>query len=759
VGPPGEDGPDPGSGAEASRREEVLQGTIDVVTYRDEKTLYSVLRVLPERGYGPPGGSIFALERLTAVGRAPHVAEGLRVRLFGAWSEHKRHGAQFEFDSLEELAPADEAGLVRYLSSKVFEGIGDTLARRIVKKLGKRALERIHEDPACLDGIRGLRPEVALQLGESVRAQLGAHRTRAFLHGIGLGPLQTQAAIGRLGPDCERAVGADPYLLARVPGLGFASADRIARGMGLAPDDPRRVAASVLHALGAAADEGHSLLPRGELGAALEGLLGTLRREALAETLAALEAEGEVVVESRAARDEEGPGEGARESPSAVYLPWLLASERGLARSLARIAAPPEVAPLATERELARAERAGGIELHADQRAAVLELLRRSLALLTGGPGVGKTTIIRLVASLAEAAGCRVRLASPTGRAAKRLAEATGREASTIHRLLGYLPGEGRFEHGAEKPLEAGMVIVDEISMLDVVLAHHLAKAIEPPTRLVLVGDPDQLPSVGPGNVLRDLIDSGCVPVARLTRIFRQDAHSLIVANAHRILAGELPRLPGRGDLGADFYLFPSEEPAQTAQILVDVVTQRIPRTFGFDWVRDVQVIAPMYRGECGVDVLNERLREALGAGGRELVRGGLVWRVGDRVIHTRNDYDKEVFNGDMGRIVDVSPEGTLSVRFPEQTVGYSGAEVSDLRPAFAITVHRSQGGEFPVVVVPLVTQHYRMLQRNLLYTAITRARKLVVLVGSRRALRMAVENAEQAQRRSGLVERLRGGR
>jgi exodeoxyribonuclease V alpha subunit len=326
--------------------------------------------------------------------------------------------------------------------------------------------------------------------------------------------------------------------------------------------------------------------------------------------------------------------------------------------------------------------------------------------------------------------------------------------------MLGWDPPAESFLHDARNPLEADLVVVDEISMLDVALAHHLAKAVQPPTRLVLVGDPNQLPSVGPGNVLHDLIESVVVPVHRLTRIFRQAEGSLIVANAHRILEGAMPELPERGDKQSDFYFFTAEDPAKCAEMLVDVATRRIGETFGMNWIEDVQVIAPMYRGEVGVDALNERLREKLGeVSGRralEIRQGTRAWREGDRVIHTRNDYEKEVFNGDMGRIERVFDARSLLVRFPEREVTYADGELSDLSPAFAITVHRSQGGEFPAVVMPLVTQHWMMLQRQLLYTAVTRAKRLVVLVGSQRALRMAIENAEQSRRESALAERLR---
>jgi exodeoxyribonuclease V alpha subunit len=363
---------------------------------------------------------------------------------------------------------------------------------------------------------------------------------------------------------------------------------------------------------------------------------------------------------------------------------------------------------------------------------------------------------VRAVVDLARTAGARVLLASPTGRAAKRLAEATGEEASTVHRLLGYDPAKRGFAHDEHAPLPADLVVVDEISMLDLQLAYALVRAVERPTRLVLVGDPDQLPSVSAGNVLADLIASRRVPVWRLTHIFRQDSRSLIVENAHAILEGRQPRFPAAGDPPSDFYFFPTEGEQATADRLVEVVTRRIPERFGLDWLTEVQVLAPMYRGECGVDRLNERLRERVPTAGREARLRGRLWREGDRVIHTRNDYEAQVFNGDMGRVTGINADGSgLTVSFPDRDVFYEPDQLSDLQPAFAITVHRSQGGEFEGVVMPLVPQHYVMLQRHLLYTAVTRAKRLVVLVGSLRALQLALDNAEQRMRMSGLAERL----
>jgi len=724
---------------------------VEGITYRHPESLYTVLRIALEDAIEAPAdlfGSGRPRDRLIhAVGRALEVTEGGRVALEGRWEVHPRHGPQFHFRTLQPLPPVGRAGIARFLASKHFPGIGPVLAERIVERLGTEALERIDADPDCLRGIRGLRRNSRQGLVTAVREMRRERQLQAFLYGLDLNAAQVQEATRVLGVEAEASLRKNPYQLARaVRGIGFASADRAARKLGLAPDSPERRQAALAFALEEATAEGHTCLPQEELAQRTAALLAQpFEPEVLEQDLELLALCREVVLERE-----------LRPGTTLVYPPALATCEEGVASNLAALVESGPLRALADPNTLERAERAGGLTLHTDQRAAVLGCLAHPVALLTGGPGVGKTTIVRLVAELAERSGASVVLASPTGRAAKRLSEATGRPASTVHRLLGWDPREHRFQHDARQPLAAGLVIVDEISMLDVVLAHHLIKAVQPPSRLVLVGDPDQLPSVSAGNVLTDLLASDRVPVFRLTRVFRQERASLIVENAHRILRGETPRLLGRDDPVGDFYFFPTETDEQAAERTVEVVTRRVPQRFELEWASDVQVLAPMYRGACGVDSLNDRLRSALAAPGGELVWRERRWRVGDRVIQTRNDYDKQVFNGDMGRVVRVDAERPgLIVRFPEREVPYGPESLTDLSCAFAITVHRSQGGEFPAVVMPLVMQHYPMLQRNLLYTAVTRARRLVVLIGQQRALERALANSEQSARESSLATRL----
>ena len=567
------------------------------------------------------------------------------------------------------------------------------------------------------------------------------------------------------GAEALGVVRENPYRLAEeVYGIGFKSADQIAAALGVPKDSPHRARAGLLHVLGRGADQGHVFLPRARL---LEdaGALLALDSEPLAAALDELVRSGDVVAEADPSRSDAAAG--ADEGP-AIYLKPLHVAESGLAARLRALAVEPSTAvPIDADRALAWFEGRERVELAGQQREAIRRGLTAKALVITGGPGTGKTTLVRGLVRILTVKGQRVLLAAPTGRAAKRLAEATGAEAKTVHRLLEYNPKSRAFERGPERPLAADLVVLDEASMLDVTLAYHLAKAIPVGARLVLVGDVDQLPSVGPGKVLTDLIGSGVVDVVRLTEIFRQAEKSLIVVNAHRVNAGEMPLL-GAGDEaeartepgGADFFFIERRDPEEVLATLVHLVCERIPGGFGLDPVEDVQVLTPMNRGPLGSENLNAVLRARLNPaapGAREVARAGRSFRVGDKVMQVRNNYELEVFNGDLGRVVGLDEEEQqLAVSFDGRTVRHDFANLDELVLAYACSIHKAQGSEYPCVVAPLHTQHYVMLQRNLLYTALTRAQRLVVLVGERRALAVAVRNRRTRDRFTLLAERLR---
>ncbi|HEY65752.1 MAG TPA: ATP-dependent RecD-like DNA helicase [Caldilineae bacterium] len=744
-----------------------LTGVIERITYHNEESGYTVAQLTPE-------GKNYTV---TVVGNMLGVHVGESVRVTGQWVLHPQYGRQFKAESVRTVLPATVEGIRKYLGSGLIKGIGPITAERIVRHFGLETLDVIEEDPERLLEVPGVGPKRVAMIQRAWEEQRQIKEVMLFLQANGVSTSLAVKIYKTYGDSAIAVVRNDPYRLARdIHGIGFITADKIARNLGIAPDDPGRAAAGVAYVLSQKADEGHVYVPRQELVAEAARLL-EIDEVRVNQAIEALALDEQVHVESLQdlrtpvqADPDARPPQVVRESEpiwaseeQAVYLTPFYYGEIGVVGRLKRLieASVDRLSPFLSFDWTAAFEaiqRQTGLALAPAQRQAVQTALTQRVAVLTGGPGTGKTTTVQTVIRMLEAVGRSYVLASPTGRAAKRLTEATGREAKTVHRLLGFKPGEGMsFQHDEENPLDVDMVIVDEASMLDLLLTNHLLKAIPPGAHLLLVGDVDQLPSVGAGNVLRDIIASDVVAVVRLETIFRQEEGSYIIVNAHRINQGQMPILDNRK--ARDFFLFRTDDPERAAELVVELVQTRIPRRFGLS-PSDIQVLSPMHRGEAGVGNLNLLLQEAINPPSErkpERRVGGRVFRLGDRVMQVRNNYDKEVYNGDLGHIVAMDLEDqTLVVDFDGRRVMYDFLELDELVHAYAISVHKAQGSEFPAVVVPVLTQHYVMLQRNLLYTAVTRARQLVVLVGTPRAIAIAVRNDRVAQRYSALAERLR---
>ena len=714
-----------------------LDGTIERITFRNGENDYTVARLVTAGG------------EVTVVGKLFGVDEGMPVRLSGQWVVDRKWGRQFQVATCVPDTPKTVVGIEKFLGSKAFPGIGPALAKRLVEKFGAATLDVITSKPERLTEVIGIGSQRAAQLARTVGQQRHVQEVMVFLFGLGVAPAFAARIVRRYGKDAIHVVRANPYRLAHeVWGIGFRTADAIAGKLGIARDAPERLEAGLRFALETSAEDGHMHLPDDELVARAAELLA-VDAATLPPRLGALEASGLVI---REALGDRGP---------CTSLPELHEAEAAAAARLAELAdTPPRTLALDVGAAIHAFEAVTGLQLADQQRRAVEAALRDSCTVITGGPGVGKTTIVKAIVHLARLGHRRVALAAPTGRAAKRLAEATASEAMTIHRLLEYQPHESTFARGREHPLDADVIVVDEASMIDAPLFRALVDAIRPGAQLVLVGDVDQLPSVGPGQVLGDVIGSDAAAVIRLTEIFRQAAASKIVVSAHKINRGELPDLespPG----AADFYFIARDDPDAARATLVELVAERIPARFGLDPVADVQVLTPMHRGELGTAAVNHALQERLnpaGDGQPELVRGERRFRRGDKVMQLKNDYDKSVFNGDIGVIEAVDLEtGSVRVDFGDARIAsYERAELDQLVHAYAVSVHKSQGSEYPAVVIPLVTQHFMMLQRSLLYTAVTRGKRLVVIVGTRRAVALAVRNADARRRYTWFAERAR---
>ncbi len=746
----------------------VLDGVLERVTFANPETGYTIARIAPERGSG------VGAELITAVGPLLGAQVGEFLRLRGRWSSHPKYGRQFEVHAYTTVLPATAAGIQRYLGSGLIKGIGPVMAERMVAHFGVDIMHIIEDSPGRLIEVDGLGPKRTAMIAAAWAEQKAIKEVMIFLQGVGVSTSLAVRIYKKYGDASVSVVRSEPYRLAAdVWGIGFKTADTIAAAVGIARDSPERIKAGLAYTLSEAADDGHCYLPEPNLVADAAKILevpAELITPCLDE-LAAAEGVVREAVPAAAGIAAAGPAAGpalvstAPRVP-AVYLPPFYQAERALASALLRLLAVgrdrlPGFASVDWDKALGWLRGRTGASLAPEQEDAVRLALTARVAVLTGGPGCGKSFTVRSVVELARAKGAKVVLAAPTGRAAKRLAELTGHEAATIHRLLQLRPG-GEPSFDASSPLDADLVVVDETSMVDVILANKLVKAVAPGAHLLLVGDVDQLPSVGAGEVLRDLLAAGTLPTVRLTKIFRQAQQSGIVVNAHRINAGQMP-MPG--DFG-DFFWFSCEDGEETAGLVVDIVARRIPARFGLDPRRDVQVLCPMHRGPAGAGNLNLLLQEALTpfADGRPERRyGGRVFRIGDKVTQLRNNYDKGaagIFNGTVGVVTSLSAEEhTLTVRTDEdESVDYGFDELDELAHAYAVTIHRSQGSEYPAVVIPLTTASWMMLQRNLLYTGVTRAKKLVVLAGSRRALAAAVRTKGAGRRHTALAHRLRPG-
>lgn len=729
-------------GADENGRAE-LEGQIEGVTFFNEETGFTVAKVrVTESG-----------DLVTAVGNliAPRPGEVLHMQ--GVWTAHPKFGKQFKVLSHRPVVPATVGGIKKYLGSGLIKGIGPVTADRIVRHFGKRTMEIIEHRIRELEQVEGIGPKRVEMIERAWREQKEIRGLMIFLQGHDVSPTYAARIFRRYGWDSIRVVSENPYRLAAdVSGIGFLTADRIAQKMGFDKHAPARAEAGILHVLKQTSDEGHVYFPYELLVERCKEILD-VEREVVTRAI------GAVLLEDKIAIEDLTLDFGAFEpNHKAVYLKPFHISETGIARLAKRLISTRKAhRGVDADKAVEWAQRNTRLRLATRQIDAVKAAVEQKAVVITGGPGTGKTTIINLVITIYRKLGVRILLAAPTGRASKRMSEAAGYPSRTIHRLLEYSPQKGGFLRDQDHPLETDVLILDEVSMVDTTLMYHLLKALPAHSTLVLVGDVYQLPSVGAGNVLQDVIRSGVMPVVELKEIFRQAAESRIAINAHRINSGLLPEWRAEKGPLEDFYFIGQDDPEQVLRIILELVCERIPKRFKFDRFEDIQVLSPMHKGVVGTENLNATLQEALNPSKEELVRGERIFRLNDKVMQVRNNYDKEVFNGDIGRITSIDrEEQVLTVTYDGVPVPYEFSELDELIHAYAISVHKSQGSEYPAVIIPILFQHYLLLQRNLIYTAVTRAKKLVILVGSKTALAAGVGNDKTLRRYTYLAERLR---
>jgi len=723
------------------RSVETIYGYLERITYHNEETDFLVAR-LQEKG---------KRDLTTIVGRIAGLNPGESLKLTGNWTTDKKYGEQFQVDRYETVVPATVNGIKKYLGSGLIKGIGPIMAERIVKTFGTDTLDIIETSPERLADVEGIGTKRIDMITRAWAEQKEIKEVMVFLQGHGVSAAYAAKIFKQYGRESVAVVQDNPYRLAAdVRGIGFITADRIAASLGIDPNSIMRAQEGLIYSLNELMSDGHVYYPLEPLVDKAAEML-KVEREIVSKAIDGLLEEKRIVIELIDMSETQDLNN------RAVYLAAFHTAEVNLARNLlARGDGSPNFRPIDAGRAIDWVEQKLGVTLAEMQREAVVQVARNRLLIITGGPGTGKTTIIRAIFEIFKALKLRTVFAAPTGRAAKRIQEATGCEASTIHRLLEYNFQKGGFQKNQDFPLDADAVVIDEASMIDTILMYNLVKAIPPEASLILVGDVDQLPSVGPGNVLKDIIDSKAFRVITLNEIFRQSRESLIVVNAHRINSGEFPLLRHESGGVPDFYFIQEEDPERALERILKLCSQGLPRRFGFKPVREIQVLTPMHRGHIGAVNLNAELQRVLNPGGTGVARAGKTYKIGDKVIQTVNNYDKDVFNGDIGIITAIDQEAQeVAVDFEGRAASYDFSELDELELAYAISVHKSQGSEYPAVIIPVMTQHYMLLMRNLIYTGITRGKKLVVLVGTKKALAIAIRNNKPQLRYTLLGKRL----
>ena len=721
-----------------------LSGQIERITFTNEANGFTIAKVKVQG----------KRDLVTVVGNLMAPMPGEIIDMRGEWAHHPKFGEQFKVTHFKTQVPATVYGIKKYLGSGLIRGLGPVMAGRIVDRFGENTLEIIENQIGRLAEVKGIAEKSIAKIAKAWDAQKDIRDVMIFLQSHGVSPAYASKIFKHYGDRSIAVVKQNPYRLATdIFGIGFLKADSIARELGFSNDSRARVEAGVVYALQQLSDEGHVCFPYEPLIERCREILG-VAQEPVVQAIGNLNADKQIVIE-----DINEDIENFRQNSKAVYLTRLHQCETGIATRLKALLTTPRLTrEVDSLRAIEWAQQQLSFQPAENQKTAIRCALENKIMVITGGPGTGKTTIVKVILKIFSQMQIDIMLAAPTGRAAKRMSEMTGHPAKTIHRLLEYSLHKHGFQRNEKKPLDCDLLIIDEASMIDTILMYHLLKAVPATATCIFVGDVSQLPSVGPGNVLNDMIACGAVAVVELNEIFRQAKASRIIVNAHRINAGELPALGRSGvfDPNNDFYFIEQDDPQKVLEIILELVSRRIPQRFGFDAIDDIQVLAPMHKGVVGAANLNDQLQSVLNPANGGVVRGDRIYRINDKIMQIRNNYDKEVFNGDIGRISDIRlEERQLTASFDNRRIVYDFSELDEIVLAYAVSVHKSQGSEYPVVILPILTQHYILLQRNLIYTAVTRGQNLVVLVGSKKALAIGVNNDQTQHRFTRLRERL----